>query len=63
MYYLCVDFEVDNIFGFCDVSKKLVDVSALLRAAEAHSLPGLEVCVQRQTLMDTLRVTDEDTQG
>ncbi|XP_026778570.3 methyltransferase-like protein 25 [Pangasianodon hypophthalmus] len=54
--------EVNTSFGFCDVSKKLVDVSALLRAAEAHSLPGLGVCVQRQTLMDTLRVKGGDTQ-
>ncbi|KAK3517761.1 hypothetical protein QTP70_018333 [Hemibagrus guttatus] len=50
--------EVSTSFGFCDVSKKLVDVLALLRAAEAHSLPGLGVCVQRQSLMDTLRVMD-----
>ncbi|KAK2832251.1 hypothetical protein Q7C36_015713 [Tachysurus vachellii] len=54
--------EVSTSFGFCDVSKKLADVSALLRAAEAHSLPGLGVCVQRETLMDTLRVMDGDTQ-
>ncbi|XP_017350297.1 methyltransferase-like protein 25 [Ictalurus punctatus] len=54
--------EVNTSFGFCDVSKKLVDVSALLRAAEAHSLPGLGVCVQRQTLIGTLRLMGGDTQ-
>ncbi|TSK13296.1 Transmembrane and TPR repeat-containing protein 2 [Bagarius yarrelli] len=33
--------EVNTSFGFCDVSKKLVDVSSLLRAAEVHSLPDV----------------------
>ncbi|KAM9467492.1 putative methyltransferase-like protein 25 isoform 2-T2 [Clarias gariepinus] len=54
--------EVNTTYGFCDISKKLVDVSALLTAAEAHSLPGLGVCEQRQTLIDTLRVMGGDTQ-
>ncbi|XP_062861066.1 methyltransferase-like protein 25 [Trichomycterus rosablanca] len=49
------DVKANSSFGFSDVSKKLVDVEALLRAAEAHSLPGLGVCVHRQTLMDTLK--------
>uniref|UniRef100_A0A4W5REY0 Methyltransferase like 25 n=1 Tax=Hucho hucho TaxID=62062 RepID=A0A4W5REY0_9TELE len=31
-------------FGFCDDSKRLVDVAELLEAAYAHSLPGLGVC-------------------
>ncbi|KAI5617932.1 methyltransferase-like protein 25, partial [Silurus asotus] len=54
--------NVNTTYGFCDVSKKLVDVPALLRAAEAHSLPGLGVCVQRQRLMETLRVMDGNSE-
>ncbi|KAL7882581.1 hypothetical protein SRHO_G00002390 [Serrasalmus rhombeus] len=49
-------------FGFCDATKKLVDVAALLRAAKAHSLAGLEVCVQREAVMDTLRMMSADAQ-
>ncbi|XP_036419729.1 methyltransferase-like protein 25 isoform X2 [Colossoma macropomum] len=53
----------ENIsFGFCDATKKLVDVEALLRAAKTHSLPGLGVCVQREAVMDTLRVMSADAQ-
>uniref|UniRef100_A0A8B9KP98 Methyltransferase like 25 n=1 Tax=Astyanax mexicanus TaxID=7994 RepID=A0A8B9KP98_ASTMX len=33
----------DESFGFCNVTRKLVDVEALLRATRAHSLPGLGV--------------------
>ncbi|KAL7828079.1 hypothetical protein AOLI_G00312310 [Acnodon oligacanthus] len=53
----------ENIsFGFCDTTKKLVDVAALLRAAKAHSLAGLEVCVQREAVMDALRMMSADAQ-
>uniref|UniRef100_A0A4W4HNI3 Methyltransferase like 25 n=1 Tax=Electrophorus electricus TaxID=8005 RepID=A0A4W4HNI3_ELEEL len=51
----------ENItFGFCNVTKKLVDIAALLRAAKAHSLAGLGVCVQRTAMMESLRVMSED---
>ncbi|XP_076861253.1 putative methyltransferase-like protein 25 isoform X2 [Brachyhypopomus gauderio] len=54
----------ENIsFGFCDVTKKLVDVAAFLRAAKALSLPGLGVCVQRAAVLESLRVLSGDTQG
>ncbi|XP_066525214.1 methyltransferase-like protein 25 [Hoplias malabaricus] len=54
----------ENItFGFCSVTKKLVDVPALLWAAKVHSLAGLGVCVQREAVMETLRVTSVDAQG
>uniref|UniRef100_A0A4W5K736 Methyltransferase like 25 n=1 Tax=Hucho hucho TaxID=62062 RepID=A0A4W5K736_9TELE len=45
-------------FGFCDDSKRLVDVAELLEAAYAHSLPGLGVCVSRTELLQSLRHTD-----
>ncbi|XP_042171533.1 methyltransferase-like protein 25 isoform X3 [Oncorhynchus tshawytscha] len=45
-------------FGFCDDSKRLVDVAELLEAAYAHSLPGLGVCVGRTELLQSLRHTD-----
>lgn len=61
--FLCLDLKVSTSYGFCDVSKKLVDVSALLRVAEAYSLPGLGVCVQRETLVHTLRVITGNYQG
>lgn len=53
----CFSFKVnENIsFGFCNVTKKLVDVAALIRAARDHSLAGLRVCVQREAVMDTLK--------
>ncbi|XP_072530055.1 probable methyltransferase-like protein 25 [Salminus brasiliensis] len=49
-------------FGFCNITKKLVDVEALLRSAKAHSLPGLGVCVQREAVLETLRVMCAETQ-
>ncbi|XP_055762009.1 methyltransferase-like protein 25 [Salvelinus fontinalis] len=45
-------------FGFCDGSKRLVDVAEFLEAAYAHSLPGLGVCVGRTELLQSLRHTD-----
>ncbi|KAG9280271.1 methyltransferase-like protein 25 isoform X1 [Astyanax mexicanus] len=45
----------DESFGFCNVTRKLVDVEALLRATRAHSLPGLGVFVQREAVLETLR--------
>ncbi|XP_038842938.1 methyltransferase-like protein 25 isoform X4 [Salvelinus namaycush] len=45
-------------FGFCDDSKRLVDVAEFLEAAYAHSLPGLGVCVGRTELLQSLRHTD-----
>ncbi|XP_041717647.1 methyltransferase-like protein 25 [Coregonus clupeaformis] len=45
-------------FGFCDDSKRLVDVAELLEAAHAHSLPGLGVCVGHTELLQSLRHTD-----
>ncbi|XP_056133718.1 methyltransferase-like protein 25 [Lampris incognitus] len=42
-------------FGFCDDTKRLVDVHELLEAAKAHSLPGLGVCMTRDELLQSLR--------
>ncbi|XDV24743.1 hypothetical protein PO909_028826, partial [Leuciscus waleckii] len=54
--------EKENItFGFCNASKKLVDISALLRAAKAHSFPGLGVCMQLEELMENLTLIYGDT--
>ncbi|KAI4887484.1 hypothetical protein NFI96_017744, partial [Prochilodus magdalenae] len=52
----------NSSFGFCDTTKKLVDVAALLRTAKAHSLAGLGVCVQREAVMETLRRMSADVQ-
>ncbi|XP_026096591.1 methyltransferase-like protein 25 [Carassius auratus] len=52
----------ENItFGFCNASKKLVDISALLRAAKAHCLQGLGVCMQLEDLIQNLRLMSGDT--
>ncbi|KAJ8245392.1 hypothetical protein GJAV_G00270260 [Gymnothorax javanicus] len=42
-------------FGFCDDSKRLVDVAALLDAAKRFTLPGLGVCVPRSAVLQKLR--------
>ncbi|XP_008291047.1 putative methyltransferase-like protein 25 [Stegastes partitus] len=49
-------------FGFCRDSNRLVDVCELLRAAKAHSLPGLGVCMSRDELLQDLKgnVADSD---
>ncbi|XP_008313882.1 putative methyltransferase-like protein 25 [Cynoglossus semilaevis] len=44
-----------SIFGFCPDTQRLVDAHELLRAATAHSLPGLGVCWSRDELLQTLR--------
>ncbi|KAJ8249971.1 hypothetical protein COCON_G00231870 [Conger conger] len=41
-------------FGFCDDSKRLVDVATLLDAANRYALPGLGVCVPLPKIMQTL---------
>ncbi|XP_051745839.1 methyltransferase-like protein 25 [Ctenopharyngodon idella] len=51
-----VEEKKNATFGFCNASKKLVDISALLRAAKAHCLPGLGVCMQLEELMQNLRL-------
>ncbi|KAI7791799.1 methyltransferase-like protein 25 [Triplophysa rosa] len=50
----------NTTFGFCNTTKKLVDVSAILRAAKAHSLSGLEVCIQLEELMHDLKLMTGD---
>ncbi|XP_061662594.1 methyltransferase-like protein 25 isoform X2 [Syngnathoides biaculeatus] len=42
-------------FGFCPDTKRLVDAHELLRAAKAHSLPGMGVCMSRDELVESLR--------
>ncbi|XP_041833890.1 methyltransferase-like protein 25 isoform X2 [Melanotaenia boesemani] len=42
-------------FGFCIDSNRLVDIQELLKAARAHSLPGLGVCMSRDELLQELR--------
>ncbi|XP_033989183.1 methyltransferase-like protein 25 [Trematomus bernacchii] len=42
-------------FGFCNETDRLVDACELLRAARAHSLPGLGVCMSRDELLQALR--------
>ncbi|XP_042577786.1 methyltransferase-like protein 25 isoform X2 [Cyprinus carpio] len=44
-----------------NASMKLVDISALLRAAKAHCLPALGVCMQLEDLMQNLRLMTGDT--
>ncbi|XP_056603790.1 methyltransferase-like protein 25 [Triplophysa dalaica] len=50
----------NTTFGFCNTTKKLVDVSAILMAAKEHSLSGLEVCMQVEELMHDLKLMNED---
>ncbi|XP_030640115.1 putative methyltransferase-like protein 25 [Chanos chanos] len=49
-------------FGFCNESKKLVDVSALVKAAKDRSLPGLGVCLSRTDLLKYLRAAGGERQ-
>ncbi|MFT7817023.1 methyltransferase-like protein 25 [Arapaima gigas] len=42
-------------YGFCDDTKRLVDVEELLTAAKLHSLPALDVCVPVPELLQALR--------
>ncbi|ROI15340.1 Methyltransferase-like protein 25 [Anabarilius grahami] len=56
-----VEEKKNTTFGFCNSSKKLVDISALLRAAKAHFLPDLGVCMQLEELMQNLRLIYGDT--
>ncbi|XP_043093900.1 methyltransferase-like protein 25 [Puntigrus tetrazona] len=51
-----IEEKQNATFGFCNASSKLVDVSALLRAAKSHCLPGLGVCTQMEDLMQNLRL-------
>ncbi|XP_065145975.1 probable methyltransferase-like protein 25 isoform X2 [Paramisgurnus dabryanus] len=53
--------ETNTTFGFCNTTKKLLDVPGLVRAAKAHSLSGLEVCVHLEELMDSLRLLTGNT--
>ncbi|KAM8740519.1 putative methyltransferase-like protein 25 [Acanthopagrus schlegelii] len=45
----------ETTFGFCRDTNRLVDAQELLRAAWAHSLPGLGVCMSRDELLQALR--------
>ncbi|XP_033470132.1 putative methyltransferase-like protein 25 isoform X2 [Epinephelus lanceolatus] len=42
-------------FGFCNDTNQLVDIGELLQAAQAHSLPGLGICMSRDELLQALR--------
>ncbi|KAG5830871.1 hypothetical protein ANANG_G00315140 [Anguilla anguilla] len=42
-------------FGFCDDTKRLVDVAVFLDAAKRHTLPGLGVCVLLPKVLQALR--------
>ncbi|XP_049892621.1 methyltransferase-like protein 25 [Epinephelus moara] len=42
-------------FGFCNDTNRLVDIGELLQAAQAHSLPGLGICMSRDELLQALR--------
>uniref|UniRef100_A0A9J7XV41 Methyltransferase like 25 n=2 Tax=Cyprinus carpio TaxID=7962 RepID=A0A9J7XV41_CYPCA len=56
-----IEEKENTTFGFCNASKKLVDISALLRAVKAHCLPALGVCMQLEDLMQNLRLMTGDT--
>lgn len=57
MLSLLLHLEKKNTtFGFCNTTKKLIDVSGLMRAAKAHSLTGLEVCMQLEEVMHNLKL-------
>ncbi|KAM8910396.1 putative methyltransferase-like protein 25 isoform 2-T2 [Spinachia spinachia] len=47
--------QTTTTFGFCNDTHRLVDTRELLRAAKAHSLPGLGVCLSRDELLRGLR--------
>ncbi|XP_037316396.2 methyltransferase-like protein 25 [Pungitius pungitius] len=47
--------QTGTTFGFCNDTNRLVDTRELLQAAEAHSLPGLGVCMSRDELLQSLR--------
>ncbi|XP_030295627.1 putative methyltransferase-like protein 25 isoform X1 [Sparus aurata] len=51
----------ETTFGFCRDTNRLVDTWELLRAAKAHSLPGLGVCLSRDELLQALRENRDDT--
>ncbi|KAL1275607.1 hypothetical protein QQF64_035230 [Cirrhinus molitorella] len=56
-----IEDKENTTFGFCNVSKKLVDISALLRAAKGHCIPGLGVCMQLEDLVQNLRLLTGDS--
>ncbi|XP_042599782.1 uncharacterized protein LOC109075349 isoform X1 [Cyprinus carpio] len=56
-----IEEKKNTTFGFCNASKKLVDISALLRAVKAHCLPAPGVCMQLEDLMQNLRLMTGDT--
>ncbi|XP_046879105.1 methyltransferase-like protein 25 isoform X2 [Hypomesus transpacificus] len=50
--------KTKTTFGFCTETKRLVNVDELLKAAKAHSLSGLGVCMSRNDLLESLKVAD-----
>ncbi|XP_033968298.1 LOW QUALITY PROTEIN: probable methyltransferase-like protein 25 [Pseudochaenichthys georgianus] len=50
-------------FGFCNETDRLVDACELLRAARAHSLPGLGVCMSRDELLQALRESRDESRA
>ncbi|KAM9328769.1 putative methyltransferase-like protein 25 [Pholidichthys leucotaenia] len=49
--------QTRTMFGFCNDTNRLVDAHELVWAAKALSLPGLELCVSRNELLQNLRET------
>ncbi|XP_026183191.1 putative methyltransferase-like protein 25 isoform X2 [Mastacembelus armatus] len=47
--------QTETMFGFCRETNRLVDTHELLQMAKVHSLPGLEVCLSRDELMQAFR--------
>ncbi|XP_029017121.1 methyltransferase-like protein 25 [Betta splendens] len=47
--------QSSTMFGFCKETKQLVDIHELLLTAKSLSLPGLEVCLSRDELLQTFR--------
>ncbi|KAL0963007.1 hypothetical protein UPYG_G00348300 [Umbra pygmaea] len=45
-------------FGFCCDTQRLVNVSELVQAAHANSLPGVGICLRRTELLQILRNAD-----
>ncbi|XP_076015084.1 putative methyltransferase-like protein 25 [Genypterus blacodes] len=52
--------QTQTTYGFCNDTKRLIDTRELLQAAQAHSLPGLGVCLTRDGLLQALRENQSD---
>ncbi|XP_018602735.1 putative methyltransferase-like protein 25 [Scleropages formosus] len=56
------DGAARHTYGFCEDTKRLVDVGGFLRATKLRSLPASGVCVPLQQLMDALHVHGQPLQ-